>query len=269
MLCLGLLGVIAIGIDSGPCMAQPFAYVTNNQSLTVSVIDTATNTVVATVPVGFGPVGVAVAPNGSRVYVANGGSGVAVIDTATNTVVVDVALIGFAQRVAVVPNGTRAYVPTFPSSVSVIDTATNTLIATIPGMDSPQDVAVTPDGTRAYVTQSGDTNSVAVIDTATNTVVATLPVGILPARVAIIPAQSIASVIAQVGGLNINSGEKKSLTATLRAARESLVRGDAVTASNQLHAFINHLRALERSGRLDPTTASSLVDAAQAVIDAN
>jgi YVTN family beta-propeller protein len=38
-----------------------FAYVTNSSSGNVLVIDTATNTVVATVPVGLGPFGVAVA----------------------------------------------------------------------------------------------------------------------------------------------------------------------------------------------------------------
>jgi YVTN family beta-propeller protein len=47
------------------------AYVTNLFSSTVSVINTATNAVIATVPVGIGPVGVAVAPNGGRVYVTN------------------------------------------------------------------------------------------------------------------------------------------------------------------------------------------------------
>ena len=40
----------------------------------VSVIDIASNTVVATVPVGNGPTGVAVNPAGTRAYVANAGS---------------------------------------------------------------------------------------------------------------------------------------------------------------------------------------------------
>jgi len=40
-----------------------FAYVTNVNSNNVSVISTATNSVVATVPVGTGPVAVAITPN--------------------------------------------------------------------------------------------------------------------------------------------------------------------------------------------------------------
>ena len=42
---------------------------------TVSVIDTATNVVSATIAVGRHPVGVAVKPDGSKVYVANRGNG--------------------------------------------------------------------------------------------------------------------------------------------------------------------------------------------------
>ena len=52
----------------------------------MSVIDTATNTVVATIPLSASPYGVAVNPTGTRVYVATVG-GVVVIDTGTNTVV--------------------------------------------------------------------------------------------------------------------------------------------------------------------------------------
>ena len=53
----------------------------------VSVIDTTTNTVTATVPVGITPLGVAVTPDGKKVYVTNAESNnVSVIDTATNNV---------------------------------------------------------------------------------------------------------------------------------------------------------------------------------------
>ena len=43
------------------------AYITNFNDGTVSVINTATNTVVATIPVGGHPYGVAVTPDGGRV----------------------------------------------------------------------------------------------------------------------------------------------------------------------------------------------------------
>ena len=49
-----MLGVLAALTSSA--QAAPFAYITDAGSNTVSVIDTATNTVVATVPVGIQPV---------------------------------------------------------------------------------------------------------------------------------------------------------------------------------------------------------------------
>jgi YVTN family beta-propeller protein len=61
--------------------------VTHDQSKTVSVIDTITNTVTATVPVGSEPSGVAVTPDGAKIYVASYDSGtLSIIDTTTNTV---------------------------------------------------------------------------------------------------------------------------------------------------------------------------------------
>ena len=60
---LGLLGVY--GLITLPVEAAPFAYVThNNDNGSVTVIDTATNTVVSTIGVGSYPGGVAVTPNG-------------------------------------------------------------------------------------------------------------------------------------------------------------------------------------------------------------
>jgi YVTN family beta-propeller protein len=63
-------------------------YVANSQQFAsnVSVIATATNTVIATIPVGEEPFGIAVTPNGSNIYVASISRTVSVIDSATNTV---------------------------------------------------------------------------------------------------------------------------------------------------------------------------------------
>ena len=84
--------VLLLGLwGAGTAGAAPFAYVPNTTPGNVSVIDRATNTVVATVTVGASPRGVVVTPAGTRVYVTNGGgSNVSVIDTATNTVVATV-----------------------------------------------------------------------------------------------------------------------------------------------------------------------------------
>jgi YVTN family beta-propeller protein len=131
------------------------AYVANDGDATVSVIDTTTNTVTATVPTGTCPFGIAVTPDGSGVYVANECDG----------------------------------------TVTSIATASNTVTGTVPiGADArPIGVAVTPDGAYAYVADSGGT-TVTVIDTVTDAVTATVPVGTSPAAfgVFIIPAAASA-----------------------------------------------------------------------------
>ena len=155
-------------------------YVTNAASNTVSVIDTATNTVTATIPVGSGRQGVAVTPDGSKVYVANTNSPgtVSVIDTATNTVTATVPVRFTPANVAVTPDGSAVYVSNVDNqNVIVIDTATNTVTATIRVGIFPSGIAAAPDGSKVYVANFSS-NTVSVIDTATNTVTATIgPVG--------------------------------------------------------------------------------------------
>ena len=167
--------------------AQPFAYVANYDSDNVSVIDTATNTVVDTVGVGDEPRGIAITPDGSRAYVTNYGSdNVSVIDTATNTVMATVVVGSYPDGIAITPDGSRAYVVFDPNNLSVIDTATNTVVATVGVGSDPGGIAITPDGSRAYVANELSSN-VSVIDTATNTVVATVEVGSWPIGIAITP----------------------------------------------------------------------------------
>jgi len=63
--------LVAVALSGAHAMAAPFGYVTNFPDGTVSVIDAATNTVVATIPVGNEPFGVAVTPDGTQAYVVN------------------------------------------------------------------------------------------------------------------------------------------------------------------------------------------------------
>ncbi len=100
---------------------------------TVSVINTATNTVSATIPVGAYPFGVSVSPDGSKVYVANMDAGtVSVINTATNTVTATIPVGTDPYGISVSPDGSKVYVANDgDNTVSVINTATNTVSATI------------------------------------------------------------------------------------------------------------------------------------------
>lgn len=171
-------------------LAAPFGYTTNRQDGTVSVIDTATNTVVAMPMVSGDPVGIAVMPDGSKVYVTQTQGAVVVIDAATNTIVGSPIPVGASpQSIAILPNGTKAYVGNFSGdSVSVIDTVTNTVIGSpIPVGAGPKSIAITPDGSKAYVTNSID-DDVVIIDTATDTVIGSpIGVGLAPFGIAVTP----------------------------------------------------------------------------------
>src|SRR5215472_14476590 len=173
---------LALLVTPVPAVAQN-AYITNqgvypNFSNNVTVIDTTTNKVVTTIDVGLAPAGVAVTPDGRKVYVANRAvSGtVSVIDAATNTVSATIAVGSNPVGVAIKPDGSKVYVGNKGrhSTLSVIDTATNAVSGTITVGRHPVGVAVTPDGSKVYVANKGN-GTVSVIDT-TNRVVATIEV---------------------------------------------------------------------------------------------
>src|SRR3954453_3353756 len=128
-----LMLTLLVGFGASAALAPTRAYVTNDRDNTVSVIDTGTNSVVATVPVGLGPTAVAVTPNGRFAYVVNQLShNVSVISAVSNTVVATVAVGLAPSGIAITPNGAFVYVSSIPSAnISVIDTATNTVVTTI------------------------------------------------------------------------------------------------------------------------------------------
>ena len=159
------------------------------QLASVEVIDTASNSLTATITIGNLPVGqtpgvllvgIAISPDGTRAYVSNAeGNQIWAIDTASNQVVATIpaAVLGFVGM-SISPDGGRLYAASVgnPSVVDVIDTKTDDVVTSIalPGFDAPTRIAVTPDGGHAYVT--GDAGHVWLIDTTTNATVTTIPI---------------------------------------------------------------------------------------------
>ena len=200
--------------------AQPFAYVLgqrddpgggNSGQSTVSVINTATNTIVQTIPVGVSclcvnPDSAVISRDGRRVYVANEvANTVSVIDTATNTVAATINVGAWLSSIALSPDGETLYVVAQPAQVAlyVFSTATYALEATVPlvGITQARGVAVTPDGTRLYVSIYTSSGAVKVIDTASLGIIATVPVGMVPLGVDITPDGSLV----YVANLNSNT----------------------------------------------------------------
>jgi YVTN family beta-propeller protein len=110
-----------------------------------SVIDTATQTVVDTLPVGGGFM--AVSPDGSELYASQDNT-IAVISTADNSLLATIDVPnGSPGEIVFSPSGTYAYVAG-GSLLVKIDTATRTVIngVSLPG----RRLAITPDGRRLY-----------------------------------------------------------------------------------------------------------------------
>ncbi|MEO6852127.1 MAG: beta-propeller fold lactonase family protein, partial [Mucilaginibacter sp.] len=145
------------------------------------VINTATHTILPSIPVEKNPIGVAVSADGSRIYVANAGSDdVEVFDAATYALMakINIPTGSFPSAIVISPDGTRVYVTNNESSdISVIDATTNKLITTIPdGGKNPQGASTSPDGKYLYVANS-TSNDVSVIDTKTYAITNLIKIG--------------------------------------------------------------------------------------------
>lgn len=143
-------------VPNGP--NYPCVYVANENSSSVSVINSATNQVITTVANVPFPQAVAIAPDNATVYVA-GSQQISVIDTATNTLsTTNFTLQSPPAGIAVTPDGTQLWVTeplddsTFIGIEIINITGTSPGFGTpITGLSSPTAVAFGPSGTTAYV----------------------------------------------------------------------------------------------------------------------
>lgn len=163
-------------------------YIANSDDGTVSVIDTKTNTITATINnVGLNPEGIALNADGSRAYVAvSGSSYVAVINTATNTLLPSVTVGAGPVGIAASQDGSRMYVACRDAKrIAVINTATNA-VTPITLTSSPFNLALAPDDATLYVTHPND-GKVSVINTSTNAVSTTVATGSQPTGISVTP----------------------------------------------------------------------------------
>src|SRR5262245_15045529 len=86
------------------------AYITNFSSNTVSVIDTSSDTVITTIPVGSGPFGGDVSAVKKRVYISNSNDNtISVIDTDSNMVVDSIPMDNTPTGLVINSGGSRVY----------------------------------------------------------------------------------------------------------------------------------------------------------------
>lgn len=162
------------------------AYVSNSFSNSVSIIDTDTHKVVATVPTGAAPVNPTFTPDRRKVYVSNSQADtLTVIDVATHQTTSLPAGGKSPSGLAFSADGAILYVSFIgdlfvaPGSVRSIELSTGKASAPIPMGADPERIALSPDGQRLYVNNLLD-GTMSIVDTATRSVVSTLKLGDLP-----------------------------------------------------------------------------------------
>src|SRR6202162_4837014 len=198
---------------------------TNSAGDNVSIIDPATNKVVGEIKGIELPHGVAVAPDGSRIYISEEADfTLTVVDGKTLQVTKRIPLSGNPNLIDITPDGRFIYVAIalswtdlseFPQikaapsgGVDVIDTASLQNVKTIALKGGVHDLNITPDGKYLIAGASRGAkpaaNAMYVIDTRTNELARTVQMSPAPSPMAITknPDGSTDKVYAQLGGFN-------------------------------------------------------------------
>lgn len=162
-------------------------FVTNERAGTVSVIDTDTDTIVATKTIGNRPRGIAV--SGGRIYIAvsqwrdrprTGREAIVALDTKTFAPVREYKSGTDPEVVTVSPDGKRLYLSNEDAgNASVVDVATGRHLATLIVGTEPEGVTVSPNGKLVYVACESS-NTVTVIDAKAQKVIANILVDARP-----------------------------------------------------------------------------------------
>ncbi|HQV90044.1 MAG TPA: YncE family protein, partial [Phycicoccus sp.] len=151
--------------------------VTNWCSMDINVIDTATDTVVATVPSGGRyPRGIAIAKDSRTAYVALMGSSKVIALDLTTMTVRDFATPGSRTRhLTMSPDGTKVYATNSgDNNVVELDAATGAILRKVTVGAEPRSMTVSADGGALYVVNY-DAATMSKIRISDFTVVATLP----------------------------------------------------------------------------------------------
>jgi len=123
--------LLLVTLTSAPSSYAATAFITNQGEHTVSVLDTSTNRVIKTIPVGRAPVGVAT--SNERVYISNVDSqNLFVIDAKSQAVVQTVAFPGSPVGMVASPDGKTLYIADWTDDlIYLLNTSTLTIEAKI------------------------------------------------------------------------------------------------------------------------------------------
>jgi YVTN family beta-propeller protein len=244
--------IVALGVPTETARGQR-ALASNEGSGTVSVIEG--SAVVATIPVGNRPRGIAVNRDGTRAYVALGkDDAVAVIDVAARRVVDKIPVGTDPEQVALSADGRTIYV-----SNEALDSATAVAVdghATrfrVPVGREPEGVSVNPSGTKVYVTGESD-SSVTVLDAQTGRRLGVMQVSRRPRFMAFAVRGDWGLVSTEEGGtVHVVDTRKDSVLATI-------VIGDRTTKPTGVAISPDGLFAYVANGRANQVSVLDMKD---------
>jgi YVTN family beta-propeller protein len=163
------VGLLASHVTFNP--AGTVAYVANQGSENVSVIDVASNAQTATIAVGSGAWNVLVSGDGRRLYATTDEGDVVVVNTADNSVLSRSTMMrGDAVRgLALSPDQSRLYLAGRQSgNVYEMDAASGAQLRVFPIGGIPQRVVVSPDASKLFV--ANEEWGVDIVDLATGAI---------------------------------------------------------------------------------------------------
>ncbi len=130
------------------------AYVINNESDSISVIDTKTHKLKGTIKLPYGPFALAPPTKFNQLWVLMGPNIVGVINLINHKIIATIQIPHDASAIALTPNAWRAYVPSslYDSAfLSIIKTLHKSVKTKSLDLAYPLDVKTSPDGKWVYV----------------------------------------------------------------------------------------------------------------------
>lgn len=192
-----------------PLTGNAYAFVSNEGSGDVSVIDLDSGREVSRIAVGARPRGIHLSPDGAFVFVAlsddapateGDGDAIAAISIREGTVVARHPAGTDPEQFALSPDGRHLYAANEDAgTASITDLESGEILTTLVVGIEPEGVAVSPDGRWVYVTAE-TSNTVSVIDTERNEVIASFLVDIRPRGVTFSPDGRRAYVTCEISG---------------------------------------------------------------------
>jgi len=242
-----------------PANYREYAYVTNGQSGTLTILDAVNLRLDREIRVGLNPVAVAASPTRNEVYVVNAGAepgpgSVSVINAENNSVVATIPVLRAPVSIEVGQNGKLAWVANSGSnSISILDLVNRHEIARIGTGKEPVEARLSPDEKTLLVANRGD-GSASIFDALSGRVRAVFEdcpgaddVVILPdsskAFVACSTGHQVMSIVLARTATNLAQGSGSQPGVVLAGSAQQGSAQPATTQQDRLAAFMDVGRA--------------------------